>query len=160
MLFSVSFQLSYAAAAAILFLSPLLQKKIVAVLEGLPLSLASSHLRGFSSILAVTLAAQLGVVPLTAYYFRQISLAALVANIFILPVMPVVMGLGLFSASFGLLWPPIASLLNLANYPLLAYILFAAKSFAALPFAYREVYPPYLIEIVLYYLFLALLAGG
>jgi competence protein ComEC len=160
LLFSVSFQLSYAATTAILFLTPLLQEKIAAILARLPFSFTLSPVKMISSLLAVTLAAQLGVIPLTAYYFRQVSLVALIANIFVLPVMALVLGLGLVSALLGLVWPLSGSLLNLANYPLLSYILFIARMFSALPFSYREVYPPRLTEIMLYYLFLALLAGG
>ena len=142
----------------------MLQVKINTVLDKLSLPLKPSYLKGFSSLFAVTLAAQLGVIPLTAYYFRQVSLAALVANIFVLPVMPAVMGLGLVSASLGLLLPPMGALLNIANYPLLSYVLFMARMFSALPFAYCEVYPPQLTEIALYYAIIAaiiaLSAGG
>ncbi len=160
LLFSVSFQLSYAATAAILFLTPLLQEKIAAFLARFALFFTPSQQKIISSLLAVTMAAQLGVIPLTAYYFRQVSLAALLANILILPVMALVLGLGLVSALLGLVWPLAGSLLNLANYPLLSYILFTARMFSALPFSYREVYPPRFTELLLYYLFLAVLAGG
>ena len=98
LLFTISFQLSYAATGAIIFLAPLLQEKITAALARTPLAAAPSLVRNLSPLLAVTLAAQLGVLPLTALYFRQVSLAALLANLFVLPVMSLVMSLGLASA--------------------------------------------------------------
>jgi competence protein ComEC len=96
--FTISFQLSYAATGAILFLAPLLQEKNTAALAGTPLETAPSLVKNVSPLLAVTLTAQLGVLPLTALYFRQVSLAALLANLFVLPVMSLVMSLGLASA--------------------------------------------------------------
>ncbi|NLL56986.1 MAG: DNA internalization-related competence protein ComEC/Rec2 [Firmicutes bacterium] len=160
LLFTISFQLSYAATGAILFLAPLLQEKITAALDRTPLAAAPSLVRNLPPMLAVTLAAQLGVLPLTALYFRQVSLVALLANLFVLPVMSLVMSLGLASALLGLLWPLAGSLLNLANYLPLSYLLYVAALFGSLPFSYCEVYPPYLSEIIIFYAFLALLAGG
>lgn len=113
------------------------------------------------SLTAVTLAAQLGVIPLTAYHFGQVSLLALVSNILVLPVMAFVLGIGLFSSMIALLFPTAGGLANLANYPLLKYILLITETIGTLPFSYRNVFPPATIWLISYYglLFSAAVGG-
>lgn len=158
-LFSVGFQLSYTATAGLIFFAPYLQEKIGALLTGWgrPAFIAEK----ITPLLAVTIAAQIGVLPLTAYYFREISLIALLTNVLILPVMALILGIGLVAALLGLFLPVVGAFFNLANYPLLAYVLFVTSQAGALPFSYCQVYPPRLLELGLYYaLFVALAAGG
>ncbi len=112
------------------------------------------------SIIAVTLAAQLGVLPLTAYYFGQVSLLALVTNILVLPVMALVLGIGFFAALLALLFPAAGSLATLASFPLLKYILLVTETIGSLPFSYRQVFPLDAIWIFVYYGLLFFLAGG
>ena len=71
-----------------------------------------------------------------------------------------VLGIGLISALLGLILPLAGALFNLANYPLLAYILFITTKVGSLPFSYCRVYPPHLPELCLYYAFFVVLAGG
>lgn len=116
-----------------------------------------------SSLVAVTVAAQLGIMPLVATYFGKVSLLALLANILVLPVMALVLGVGLAASLVGLIVPVAGSVVNLASYPLLLYILWVVESIATFPFASRDVFPLHAGEVVLYYgiLFsLALLLSG
>ncbi len=118
------------------------------------LSPVLSTLRGkLSSLAAVTLAAQAGVLPLTAYYFGEISFVALLANILVLPLMPLIIFTGLTAAVLGLVIPPVAALLLLAGYPLLFYTLFVTEFVGGLPYAFMSVYPPRLHWLGYYYLF-------
>lgn len=150
LLFTVSFQLSYAATIAIILFSPRLTEMISRL--GCRLHIPfSSTAKALYSLAAVTLAAQLGVAPLTAYYFKEISLVALFSNMLIMPVIPAVLGIGLASALLGLFSPPAGAAMNLAGYPLLAYISLITEKIGSLPFAYQEVYPPRLYELIIYY---------
>lgn len=160
LLFTVGFQLSYAATFSLITFTPVLTEKISLLFSRTVAFLSPARIKSISSLAAVTLAAQLGVIPFTAFYFREISLIALFSNMLILPVMSAVLSVGLAAALLGLLIPPAGSLLNLANYPLLAYILLIAGEMGSLPFAYRVVYPPRIFEMILYYLLLLLLGGG
>lgn len=83
--------LSFASFSGILILEPKLkefffgEKKINKLLE----------------ILLVTVSAQLACIPILIYYFGSISLISVVANVLILPTMPVVMGLTFLTGVFG-----------------------------------------------------------
>ncbi len=144
LLFTVGFQLSYAATLSIYYLYPFLYREL---LYRLPSCLGQ--------LVAVTLAAQLGVLFLGAYYFNQLPLVALFFNILMLPVMALVVGLGLAGSLIYLLWPPLSSLLLSANLPLLSYIL-RISYLAEAPWVYLEVTPG-ISFLLIYYLGLALL---
>ena len=90
-LFTVGFQLSYAATLGIIYLQPPLAE--AALKMRLPKFIRSS--------LAVTLAAQIGVLPLCAYYFQHIPVGALFFNLILLPLMAPLVGLGLGGALLG-----------------------------------------------------------
>ncbi len=128
--------------------------------SGAPLSRQPLSAGKLASLVAVTLAAQLGVIPLTAYHFGQVSLVALLTNLLVLPVMALVLGIGLLSSMLALLVPPVGSLVNLANYPLLKYILFITETIGSLPFSYRNVFPPSTIWVGIYYGLLFFISGG
>jgi competence protein ComEC len=160
LLFSVGFQFSYAATLSIIYFAPPLTDKISNFISRYASFISSSLVFNLSSLIAVTLSAQLGVIPLTAFYFKEVSLVALFSNMLILPVMALVLGIGLTAALLGLVFPLAGSLINLANYPLLTYIMFLTGKIGSLPFAYLEVFPPRIPELVFYYALLMLFACG
>ncbi len=140
LLFTVGFQLSYAATLAILYLTP-------------PLQTALFRLRvpaALRALIAVTLAAQLGVLPLCAYHFEHVPLAALLFNLLLLPLMAPLIGLGLTGALLHLLIPALAAPLLWAARPLLELMLFLT-GLARYPGVYQPVYPPTPAALALIY---------
>ncbi len=77
-LFSVGFQLSYAAVTAIILGYPLLKKWI---------EKGSKALKPIRSLIAISILAQLGVLPLSIYYFGSFSGLFLLGNILLIPLM-------------------------------------------------------------------------
>ena len=148
LLFSVGFQLSYAATLAIYYLYPLFQREFFYFLP-----------RSLRGLPAVTLAAQVGVLPLVAYHFQEVPLTALIFNLLFLPVMALVVGLGLAGGVFSLLSSFPAMLAHTANLPLLTYLLLFS-SLAQAPGVHPEVRPPHLFWIVAFYLLTALAVLG
>lgn len=159
LLFHVGMQLSYGATLSIILFAAPLQRVIGQALGRIPVSfIPSSWLDNLAGLTGVTIAAQIGILPLIAYYFKEISLVALPANILILPVMALLLGIGLFCAVFGLVIPTAASFLTLTAYPLLAYILLLTGGFGSLSFAVTSVFSPRFSEMLLYYSLLTLVA--
>ncbi len=139
-LFTIGFQLSYTATLAIIYLQP-------------PLAEAARNLKlpGFiRSLLTVTLAAQIGVLPLCAYYFQHIPVGALLFNLLLLPLMSPLVGLGLGGALLGLIFQPAAAVL-LFPCRLLLELSLAITGLARYPFFYRPIYPPGPAGLVLIY---------
>lgn len=159
LLFHVGLQLSYAATISILAFTAPLQRLLKQFFIQLPERIFPPAAQDYTAgLFAVTIAAQVGILPLIAYYFKEISLVALPANVLILPVMALLLGIGLPSAVLGLFLPGLASFLTLAAYPLLAYILVLTGGLGSQGFAAVKVFPPRLLEIALYYGFFLLMA--
>lgn len=135
----IGFQLSFAAAAGLLWLLPACRRVLPEpVSEGL----------------AVTLAAQLAVLPLEVYYFHQFSLIALVSNILLVPVLELAAQLALV----GALLPVLGAWLLQAAAWLTAQVVVQARFFAGLPCSTLVVGELPAYSLVLYYALLALLA--
>lgn len=92
-LLNVSFQLSFIVTAGIMIFVP----KLMSLLKFLPRWLAGS--------VGVTVVAQLISFPLTIYYFNQVSLISVFANLLLVPVISmVVLPLGMVSLLLGWVW--------------------------------------------------------
>ena len=98
-IFSISFQLSFAAVIGILWLTPPLLKKFLSPLEFLQTK--STILKGittyFIGLIVVSFSATIFLLPLTTFYFHRISLVTIPANLSVVPV------IGLWVLPFGLL---------------------------------------------------------
>lgn len=94
LLFQVGFQMSYAAVFAIVWMYPLLQQiwhpknKIV---------------RYFWQLLSVSIAAQLGVLPISLFYFHQFPGLFFISNLLIVPTLGLILGMGILVIVLALL---------------------------------------------------------
>ncbi len=123
LLHDVSFQLSFSATLAIVVFVPIIEKYFAFI--------SSRILR---EIVATTFATQIFVFPLILYHMGSVSLVGFIANIFILPVVPLAMLLVALVAMFAWL-PFIGSVFAFSSYILLAYVFLAVDFFARVPFA-------------------------
>ena len=97
-LWSVSFQLSFAATASIVIIANEFEKRIH--------RLSMHGLRGrigawLAATVIISIAAQLGTLPLTMYYFGQISTYFLLTNIIVLPIATLLVPCGFISLALG-----------------------------------------------------------
>ena len=111
-LFNISFQLSFVAVAFIL----LYQGRIYSLIP------SSTHpiVKWCWRFLSVSLAAQLGVAPLTAYYFHQISSYFLLSSLVVMVFTPLIIYLSLLF--FLLMWLPVVQSLLVVPLSLLVHI--------------------------------------
>lgn len=85
-LFQAGFQMSYAAVLAIVWIYP----KLIRLWQPKPILL-----KRIWQILAVSLAAQLGVLPISLFYFHQFPGLFFLSNLLILPILGIVLGMGI-----------------------------------------------------------------
>ena len=125
--FDLGFQLSFLATLSIIYFTP--------VLKRLPL-LQKDGFLAWRDALAITLAAQIGVAPLTIMNFGNFSFTALLANIGILAVIPFLTVMGFVVAFAYMLYPPLALLLSKPVAFLIDYVVAVVETFAVvyLPF--------------------------
>ncbi len=122
-LFDIGFQLSFMATAGILWLYPLLVKRGKRIFQ------ASI----FGESLAMTLAAQLGVIPILLANFGQISVLSPLINALVLWIVPLVMVLGTILAFLSLIINPLAQLLSWFLWVLLTYFVKVINLAGVLP---------------------------
>ena len=127
-IFEIGFQLSVVATYGLVRLSPLLASSIA----NWPFP------KSLQVIIAETLAATLLTAPLLVAYFERLSVVSPITNILVLPLIPLLMGLGLVSIVVILLLPVIGKFVVLLTWPILAWIIQVGNWFAALPWAATE----------------------
>ncbi len=105
-LFQVGFQMSYAAVFAIVWVYPKLQRFWYP---------KNWLVRKVWQLLSVSFAAQLGVLPLSLFYFHQFPALFFVSNLLIVPFLGIILGVGilvLVLAGLNLLFEPLVVLYN------------------------------------------------
>ena len=123
-LWNVGFQLSVAATLGlILFTTPMEQALTRLCVRFVPREHAERIVRILSSVLVVTLAAQVLTLPLVSYHFDSLSVIAPLTNMFILSVQPHIMGWGAVATLTGLVPPlePVARVIAMVPWLLLAF---------------------------------------
>jgi len=95
-LFDAGFQLSYIAVFAIVWLQPIYAR----------LKRSKYRLVNFAKdTVVISLVAQVGVLPLSLYYFNQFPLLFLIANIVVIPLSNIVLGLGIGVLVLNFIFP-------------------------------------------------------
>ena len=122
--YDVSFELSFMATIAIIFLSPLIEPYF----KWIPW-------KWLRDIVAITSSMYVFALPFVLYRMGNLSLVALPANILIVPLMPLTMISGFITGFAGLVSPAFAILPGKIAYALLYYQINAISMLAHLPFA-------------------------
>lgn len=121
--YDIGFQLSFLATLGLIYVAPLFAN----FLKKLP---KWGNLR---EIFIITLSAQLMVLPLVLYYFHNFSLIAFLANIVILPLIPLAMLLGFLTGMAGMVWSGLGLIVGAPAWLMTAMILSLIKFFARIP---------------------------
>lgn len=127
LIFDPGFGLSVAATAGIIWLSPIIEARLI-------------RLRPFlANTIATTLAAQISVLPLLLYNIGLFSLVALPANLLVNPLVPLAMAgaaiAGVVGMTIGFFVPIIATIIGYPTLILMRYFIFIAEKSSSLPYA-------------------------
>ncbi len=127
-LWDVGFLLSFFGTLGILLLTPFFVR-LLHPLERLPLG------SPITEISAVTLAAQVGTIPIIALTFNQVSFIAPVTNILTVPLLEILIVVGLLICVTGLFSIPLSIVCGWIVYPILVYVINAISRSASLPWS-------------------------
>jgi len=144
-LFDLGFQLTFAATLSIILFFP----RIMKFLPRLPLRI--------SEILAISLAAQLAVLPLVASSFNRITFSSLILNYAALPLIGIIMACGFVFLPLSLVFPYPAQLLSQGINFLITLFLYSTDLLDRLSFLSYRLPTPHLIIIIGYFAFLLFL---
>ncbi|OGI16979.1 MAG: hypothetical protein A2Z52_02645 [Candidatus Moranbacteria bacterium RBG_19FT_COMBO_42_6] len=98
----IGFQLSFLATLGIVYLYPLLEQYLV----------KKNKVFGLMEILGLTISAQIFVLPVILINFGNLSLISPLANVLVLPIIPLTMLMGFFAAISKLILPPLAAIFS------------------------------------------------
>lgn len=148
--YDVSFQLSFIATVAVIFLVPKFEKYFLWVTPKF----------GLREVVVVTFSAYIFVLPFILYKMGNLSLVALPANVLILPFIPMTMILGFLTGFVGLISSVLAVPMGYISYLFLHYELGVIDLFSSLPFAaFTTPNFPLVLTIVVYIYFIYKLFG-
>lgn len=123
--YDIGFQLSFLAMVGMILAAPPLTRLFQLLGEKL------------SGILSSTLAAQLFTLPILSFYFGRISTVSVLANLLVLPFIPLVMAITFVLTTLGFVSLWLAQKFAFVLWIFLAYIIRVAEIFNSLPFAQR-----------------------
>lgn len=148
--YDVSFQLSFIATVAVIFLAPKFEKYFLWVTPKF----------GLRDIVSVTTAAYIFVLPFILYKMGNLSFVALPANILVLPFIPFTMFLGFLTGFVGLFSYFLSVPIGYLSYLLLSFELGVIHLFSSFPFA-SFIIPnfPLVLTLVIYAYFIYKLFG-
>lgn len=151
-IFHPGFQLSFTVVAAILLLAGPIQARCEAWFRPDPFIprrlpgkggiLRTACAKKFAGLLAVSLAAWAGSLPLTLGYFHLVSWSALPANLVAVPLSFGIMAVAMLSAASGLLFSTLPAIFNQTAWLLAKILIFTVQAFAALPGSFTYVGTP------------------
>lgn len=147
LIYDLSFQLSFASTAGLV----LLNAKTVKMLAFIPLWLARP--------LAVTIAAQVGVMPFIAWYFNSFSLSSFIANLVIVPIIEGIVIVGLFGAFSGMVFGIVGNISMVICSLMISLVLQLNEWLAAMPAAKLYIPSIGMIGSILYYVLLLWVYG-
>ncbi|MDQ1284496.1 MAG: hypothetical protein QG620_844 [Patescibacteria group bacterium] len=124
----VGFQLSFLATLGIVYLYPLFQDNLIKKYKTF----------GITEMLILTLSAQAFVLPIILFNFGRLSLISPLANILVLPIIPLTMLFGFLAALAGFLFTSLATVLAWLAYLPLKYETLIIKYLAGLRYASIE----------------------
>lgn len=156
-LFSISFQLSFVCVLSMILIYPELENFIVSR-RGDPVGRPLG--RGIASpllcLFLLSLAIQIGIWPITAFYFQQVSLISVIANIFVVPLVSIILYLGVTMVIFSKVGFLMKILANTSWFCLIILeriVLFFSK----LPYSNFHIKSPGLSFVLCYYITLAMI---
>ena len=129
LVFDISFQLSFLATIAIIYVAPILKNRFSFVTERF----------GLRDIISSTISAQILVLPLLLYKMGIFSFVALPANILILAFISTVMLFGFLTGIIGFVSLIVSLPFAWVSWFLLSYMIKVSEFFASLPFAYVNI---------------------
>jgi len=134
-IFDVGFQLSFAAVLSIVYFYPKLESLIRKIPERFEEIKAIDYVL---KLFAVSLAAQIGTLPFTAYYFGRVSIVSILANLVVVPISGINVVLGFATLAFSSVSTWIAECYAALNGALVSFLLGFVSAASKVPLAYVE----------------------
>ena len=145
------FQLSYSAVLSIALIYPVIQQMIEQT------RINNKYIKNILLFIGVSLSAQTGTLPFTLAYFNKLSLISLFANLFVIPLAGVIVGLAIVTLLIGSFLPSIAIYLAIVNNIVTSLMIDLVRFSGSLNFAFIRINNFSLLDSIFFYVFISLL---
>ncbi len=145
--YDIGFQLSFLATIGIVYLYPILEDYLV----------RNNKTFGIGEIVALTVSAQIFVLPVILLNFGRLSLISSLANLLVLPIIPLTMFLGFMLIVFQFIFTPLAIVFSWLAFLPLKYEVEIIKFLASFEFASVEIKNFSWVGVLIWYVILFLI---
>ncbi|MBN1353214.1 MAG: ComEC family competence protein [Candidatus Omnitrophica bacterium] len=153
--FGTGFILSYTAVLSVVYITPAFYRLFsLGPKRGFSKKIADRFKSYILKSLSVSMAAWIGLLPLTAHYFGLFSPVVVIANIIVIPLLVLIMGCGILFISLGFLSPFLSNIIAQSIWPFILALIFTVSTLKKIPLSYVEMNPPGTYAILLYYVML------
>ncbi|MCS7054480.1 MAG: DNA internalization-related competence protein ComEC/Rec2, partial [Ignavibacterium sp.] len=153
-IFNPGFQLSYSAVLSIALIYPILQKEIQ------QMKIKNEIVKKILLFIGVSLSAQIGTLPFTVAYFNKISVIALLANLFVIPLAALIVGLGIITILIGSISYAFASFFGITNNFFTALMFKVVEVTGSYEYSHIKISDYSILDGLIFYSFLALFIYG
>lgn len=149
-LFDIGFQLSFTAVISIVYFYTKLSA--LPVISTINQKLKNKPMGSYClPLFLVSLSAQLGTIPLTAYYFNRIPFLSLIVNLFAIPIVGLIVALGFTTLMTALINPWVAMIYGTLNETILSIYTAIIGWIGNLPFSHMVVPTPDISHWLVYF---------
>ena len=145
-LFTASFQMSYAATIGIVY--------FYNAINGIFKNFSNKILKFFCGVFAVTVAAQIPIIPVCLYYFGKVSLISFISNIIIVPLIGLITSLGFIFYLLTFIFSYAALFLSVLMSIMIHFILISVNFMGQLKYASVPLPKPHIFQILMFFLFI------
>ncbi|MDR0977838.1 MAG: ComEC family competence protein [Endomicrobium sp.] len=145
-LFTASFQMSYGAAIGLVYF----YRDISSIFKNIKIRI----IKFFCSVLSVTLAVQIILMPVCMYYFGRISIISFITNILIVPLAGIILYSGVIFCISAFISKNIAAFISMPVSIILKFVLSTTNILGNLRFAVIDVKKPDILQLLFYFVFL------
>lgn len=128
-LYDLGFWMTYASMAALVFIYPLVLKPFKNIFISL-----NPGIKYFIKIALISLSIQIVLFPVSAYFFKEVSLISPVANMLIIPAFYILLSILMVSSFLIIIWPPVGGIILKSVSIFFEYILKTVKILSKLDF--------------------------
>jgi len=142
----IGFQLSFLAVSGLIFLDPIFRKMLKKIPE--------KNFLNLRTMISMTLSAQFFTLPILIYNFGQISLISPLANILILPFIPLVIILGFLVGVLGIFFQTLAYFISFPCWLILTYMVKTIEWLSGFSFSAIKAENISFLWVIVFYLIL------
>ncbi|PID61985.1 MAG: DNA internalization-related competence protein ComEC/Rec2 [Ignavibacteriae bacterium] len=149
-IFNPGFQLSFSAVLSILIIYPIFSKKIKKLK-------VKNLIKKLFLFISVSVAAQIGTLPFTIFYFNKLSLISIFTNVLVIPLVGIIVAIGILSLLISVLFVSLALYFAATNTMLIDLLYYFIRHSSSLKFSHLNIFNLSILDGIIFYIFIGII---